>query len=612
MIIFDNTNHYMKRIIFYLALLITVFLYACNDGSANKPKSSRDAARYAAESVISPDSVRPNFPLLTQRLAAIRAALAKPIPVLLLANADSTQAKAQQTALTDGRFTENLFDKKSKQPFFNEIFSIYKARPQEIPKGYSPATVYRVELYNYALNLTTVALTDIATQKVLSVSTFPQTQPDLNAALTDLATQIAVHSTEVAKALGYTPGEKDALMAATKTSLNRTKCERSMHLCVAPTFIKNDKALWAIVDLTDLRLVGIRWTNVGTTGPVERISERKLQFEKIMECNCKTQKAVEKNGWKMNYILTSSDGLRISEVYFNNKLVMHNAKLVDWHVNYSNTDGFGYSDAVGCPEFSQAAVVAVTEPRISELVQNGGAAGFVLEQEFRSEQWPSPCNYSYVQRYEFYNDGSFRVAAASLGRGCGNDGTYRPVTRICFAGEQNNFSEWATGAWQPWLKEQWQLQSPQTTYTSEGYQYKITDAAGNGYYLEPGNGQFKDGGRGDNAYVYVTKLDAARDEGETDLVTIGPCCNTDYRQGPEKFIEPAPESIQNSKLVVWYVPKLKNDNTAGKEYCWAESYLENGVYKTKTFPCFSGPKFIPVNNSQGKTAALGKSLSNKN
>ena len=409
--------------------------------------------------------------------------------------------------------------------------------------------------------------------------------------------QIAINSPDVTGALGFKPGEKDALMAATKTSLNRTKCERSMHLCVAPTFIKNDKALWAIVDLTDLRVVGVRWTNVGTNGEAERISERKLLFDKIMECNCKQVKSVEKNGWKMNYVITSSDGLRISEVYFQNKLIINNAKLVDWHVSYSGTDGFGYSDAVGCPEFSQAAVVAVSEPKISELVQDGKTTGFVLEQAFQSEQWPMPCNYNYVQRYEFYSNGKFRICVASFGRGCGNNGTYRPVTRISFAGNQNNFSEWNSTGWQSWNTEQWHLQNAQTNYTAEGYQYRITDAGGNGFFIEPGRGQFKDGGRGDNAYVYVTKLHADKDEGETDMVTIGPCCNTDYKQGPEKFIEPNAENIQNTQIVVWYVAQMKNDDTKGREYCWAERYLENGVYKTHTYPCFSGPVFIPIKNN---------------
>jgi hypothetical protein len=87
-------------------------------------------------------------------------------------------------------------------------------------------------------------------------------------------------------------------------------------------------------------------------------------------------------------------------------------------------------------------------------------------------------------------------------------------------------------------------------------------------------------------------LHADKDEGENDLVTIGPCCNTDYQQGPEKFIND--EAIENTNLVMWYVCQMKNDNTPGKEYCWAESYLDHGVYKTRVYPCLAGPLFVPM------------------
>ncbi|MFN8244273.1 MAG: hypothetical protein U0X40_09510 [Ferruginibacter sp.] len=582
----------MKRS--FLPLLLAALLLGACTGNNNKTAAGDAETGYARDAILVTDSAASTIPLVQQRLERIKAALAQPVPVLLPLQLDSTQAQAARIAMNDKQFGLYYFDEKTHTPFRNEIFTIYPARPQDIPNGYNPNNVYRVELYNYALNLTTVALTDLASQKAIRVTHYPHTQPDLNPVLTELAMQIAINAPEVIRALGYKPEQKEAMMAATKTALNRTRCERSLHLCVAPTFTKDGKALWAIVDLTDHRVVGVRWTSVGNNGPAQRISERKLLFEKIMECNCKEVKHLDKNGWKMNYVITSSDGLRISEVYYQDKLVLNNAKLVDWHVSYSGTDGFGYSDAVGCPEFSQAAVVAASEPKVSELVQDGKTTGFVLEQMFQSEQWPMPCNYNYVQRYEFYNDGRFRIAAASYGRGCGNNGTYRPVTRISFAGNQENFSEWKNNSWQLWNTEQWQLQNPLTAYTQEGYQYKITDGGGHGYYMEPGTGQFKDGGRGDNAYVYVTKLHADKDEGESDLVTIGPCCNTDYRQGPEKFIEPSPENIQNSQLVIWYVAQMKNDDTKGREYCWVDSYLENGVYKTHTFPCFSGPMFIPV------------------
>lgn len=169
-----------------------------------------------------------------------------------------------------------------------------------------------------------------------------------------------------------------------------------------------------------------------------------------MECYCKQINKIDKQDWKLNYVITTSDGMRISEVYYKNNLVLNNAKIVDWHVSYSNTDGFGYSDAVGCPEFSQAAVVAVSDPRISDIIDNGQVIGFALEQNFSSEQWPMPCNYNYLQRYEFYKDGRFRSAGASLGRGCGNNGTYRTSDAIFFAGNQNSFAEWNGSIWNNW------------------------------------------------------------------------------------------------------------------------------------------------------------------
>jgi hypothetical protein len=319
-----------------------------------------------------------------------------------------------------------------------------------------------------------------------------------------------------------------------------------------------------------------------------------LQDDKITSCFCEQEQSLSQNGWSMKYMLTSSDGLRISEVSFNNKPVLRSAKLVDWHVSYSGTDGFGYSDAVGCPFFSQAAVIAWEIPKVIPLLDNSGKnTGFVLEQVFRSEGWPTPCNYNYRQRYEFYNDGRFRASCASVGRGCGNDGTYRPVFRIAFAGDQNTFYQWNENDWEKWEREQWLEQNSLSKYSPQGFMYKLS-SGDDGYFIEPGRGQFGDGGKGDFSFVYVTKHIPGRDEGENDLTTIGPCCNTDYHQGPEKFIEPQPENIDKASLVVWYVAQLKNDDRKGSEYCWAESELKNGVYETKTYPCFCGPMFVPV------------------
>ncbi|MBR2647325.1 MAG: hypothetical protein IKD55_00650 [Sediminibacterium sp.] len=508
---------------------------------------------------------------------------------------DEKIAVAQQVAIADTFFTRYIFDKATGKPLWNEIFGVYPARPGDIRKGMTvlPGMAMRVEMYNYAYNLTTVAVVDIFSQKILSVDHFPQTQPDLPPSLIKLAVQIAVDAPEVTKALGFKPSASLPVMASTKTALNRTRCERSQHLCVAPTFVQGNRALWAIVDLTDFRVVGLRWTNTSKELEQPVVTERKIQNENIADCYCNKVNTLSQKGWEMDYLLTSSDGLMISNVKYKNQQVINSAKLVDWHVSYSGTDGFGYSDAVGCPIFSEAAVVATEPPQVADIIEADTVAGFMLEQKFFSELWPGPCNYSYSQRYFFYTDGRFRMSCASIGRGCGNNGTYRPVFRIGFSGNNQLFAEWNKDEWKVWDKEGWKLQDATTVYTKEGYQYKLNTSPNGGYFIEPGRGQFGDGGRGDNAYVYVTKNHLDKNEGQNDLVTIGPCCNTDYQQGPEKFMIPIKENIRNTDLILWYVPQLKNDDTPSSKYCWAETYYENGQYKVKTYPCFAGPLFVP-------------------
>ncbi len=569
----------MKNI--FLLVFLPFILTACGGAAENKI-SETEIGLLTARLRNEKDD------LVAQRLEKIRATLKLPTPILAAETGDESLRAAQEAAFKDARFTSETKDARTGEPLFSEIFGVYPLRQSDLVPPTAQclnSRCYRVEMYNFALNLTTNAVVDANTKQVVAVAKIPQTQPDIPPYLTELAAHIANNSAEVKNALGGTA--ENPLMANTKTALNRTKCERSRHLCVAPTYVSGEKALWAIVDLTDLSLVGVRWTQVGSSERV--VTEKSLQNEILTKKYCETNTALERSGWKLNYMLTSSDGLKVSEVSFNGKPILTSAKLVDWHVSYSKTEGFGYSDAVGCPYFSQAAVVAAVEPQVAEI-----PGGFSLIQRYYSDGYPAPCNYSYEQRFDFYADGRFRVVAASLGRGCGTDGMYRPVTRIAFAGEGNNFAEYTGADWKSWRSEAWQTQKSDTAYSKENYQYRIADGSGAGFYLEANRGQFNDKGRGDNAFVYVTKNAANRDEGESDLVTIGACCNTDYRQGPEKFIEPAPEPIENSSLVVWYVAQLKNDGEAGKGYCWAESIVENGVYKVIEHPCYSGALFVPV------------------
>lgn len=543
------------------------------------------------------DTATMQIPELTAYVSVVQMCMKQENPIIPLQRSlTNEEQQVQAICLGNKEFCGYTKDK-SGNALRSEVFGIYKARESDFPavnkQVFLSNDVYKVEMFNYALNITSIALVALSQKQLLFINHYKAMQPELPQHLKRIAIALAKNNTEIKRELQDAIDETNPLMADTKTALNGSRCERSRHLCVAPTFVKGNKALWCIVDLTDLCVAGIRWTNLGETLPVNMITERKIQNEYITNCFCRTSVPLTKNDWKLNYMLTSNDGLRIADVSYNGKAVLRSAKLVDWHVSYSNTDGFGYSDAVGCPYFSSATVVAVESPKIADIVNNGENVGFSIEQLFSSEAWPQPCNYQYFQRYEFYNDGRFRVAAASIGRGCGNDGTYRPVFRIAFGGEKNQIRQWADSAYLKISNELWIQQKPTTRYDENGALFLFSNEQV-AYKIIPANGQFTDSGRGDNAYIYFTANDFDKDEGESDLPTIGPCCNTDYHQGPEKFIEPDSQSLQDKAIVIWYVPQLKNDDTKGKEYCWAESKIVNGVYQTEAYPCVGGPMFVPV------------------
>ena len=541
------------------------------------------------------------IPALAERQQRIDAILKSNNPILPLTEADGLnefQKIAQDLALLDPQVQKESRDPASAVPVRYEVMGVYPTRDSDLTEQTasckSAPSCYRVELYNYAFNYTMIAVADVGAKKVLAVTRQADAQPDISPSLAKLATQIATNAPEVATALGYKPGESEAVMPNIKTSLNRSRCERSRHLCVAPTFVQGERALWAIVDLTENALVGVRWTDVGRASRPAAVTEKLLQNDFVSSKYCRKDNPLARSDWEMQFTLTSSDGMRVSNLRYKGRAIATSIKLVDWHVSYSRQDGFGYSDAIGCPVFSQAAVVAIGGPAVEDIKSKDGATvtGFALVQDFLSDLWPAACNYYYRQRYEFYTDGRFRVVVGNLGRGCGNDGTYRPVIRIALAGEQNTLADYDGKAWQDWPSEGWKIFADGKP-DAQGNQYRISDEQGAGYVIEPNRGQFGDGSRGDNQFVFATRLHPDKDEGETDLITIGLCCNTDYKQGPEKFIDSTPEPLIGAPIVLWYVPQIKNDNTPGKEYCWAESVLTLGVYEPKVWPCYAGPMFKP-------------------
>ena len=184
---------------------------------------------------------------------------------------------------------------------------------------------------------------------------------------------------------------------------------------------------------------------------------------------CRQDNFIDQAGWGIRYRLTGSDGLEIRDVTFKGKSVLTSAKIVDWHVSYRQKktgDGateayiggrrvdftetesgdllFGYSDAMGCPMFSTSVVLPFNAPQVKDLLDAAGEkVGFYLTQDFRNPKWPMACNYRYENRFEFFDDGAFRIVGVNKGRGCGEEAIYRPVMRIDTAvgsGEDEVFS----------------------------------------------------------------------------------------------------------------------------------------------------------------------------
>jgi len=534
---------------------------------------------------------------------------------------DDTAIQVQRLLLRNSEFLNDT--KQGEKVLHNDMMRILPAivssLDEKSQKVCQAHRCYQAEKYNFVTNTTTRAIVDSDAMKVLFIERYPGMQPDISLRLTRIAQAIALHAPEVKEALGFTPAKKDITMANVRGTMKESPCENTEHLCVAPTFTDHQKeqALWAVVDLTELRLAAAKWAGLGKTTTPACISERSLQNRYIMKNFCQKDSLLEKNGWKITYRLTGSDGLEIRNVTFHGQPVLRSAKIVDWHVSYQQKGGerldtstetyiegrrvefvrgedgnflFGYNDAMGCPLFSTSVVLAFNGPQVRTLPQGDG---FMLTQDFRNPKWPMACNYRYENRFEFYDDGSFRVVGVNKGRGCGDNAIYRPVMRIDMAlADRENFYSYEDD-WRLWQKEGMQKVGRGIPTPTHRYPYKIISAtdAEKGYYIEANHGQFGDNSRGDHATLFATKFKVQ--EGDRDLLTLGSCCDL-QKDGVEQYLD-SNESIVEENIVLWYVPRIRNDARAGHEYCWADTTIgEDGNLKVEIWPCTVGPKFIPI------------------
>jgi hypothetical protein len=488
------------------------------------------------------------------------------------------QAKAQALALADARVVAHTSGRRA------EVFGV-RAVGRHAPASSAAcaeADCRQVEIYLYDENATVLAIVNLSAGTVIDVFHQPGVQPGINPRVADLAAEIARNSPELIVEAGLRPARGDLVPMV--GGVPGTACDDE-HLCLAMTIDQGTSLLWAVVDVTEERLAGLSRTPIPAEAPgtAAAAASGAGGLERI---ECPAAGSADQYGWHVNYHTTGSDGLRIYDVTHWGVPVITSASLPEWHVDYGSN---GFVDPTGCLAFDGGFYVInpFGQTVVRALPELDGVPGFEVVQDFRMSNWGAACNYRYGQSYQFYADGRFRAVGVAYGRGCSNNGMYRPVMRIdlAVAGDAGDSVEaWNGAAWAAQATEAWWPQMG--PYADGGFLWRVSDAGGRAYYVEPGQGQFGDGGRGDNAWLYAVRHKAA--EGDMDLGILGNCCRDDYRQGPEEYINA--ESIQGENVVLWYAAQQQTVVEAGNDYCWTV----RGEPNAETYPCAAGPMLAPT------------------
>ncbi len=476
------------------------------------------------------------------------------------------QAEAQALALADSRVQALTSGHQT------EVFGVRTLGAQHTPLSAACALsdCRQVEIYDFDANATVLAIVDLPAGLVRDVVFQPGVHPGASQRVNDLAIAIARAAPELRDELGFVPAAGS--LTPMDSGLAGSDCDAG-HLCLAMTVPDGQSLVWVVVDLTTGTLAGVVRT------PVQ--AEDANIAEPAASAACPAAGSVTRGGWALKYETTSTDGFRIYDASYAGIEALASAKIVEWHVDYGTT---GFSDATGCGGGGGYTILPSGETEIVDLFDGENIVGFEVDQDFRMPNWGNNCNYRYGQHYQFFNDGRFRIVGAAYGRGCSMSGIYRPVMRLdlAVAGQAgDSFSTWSGVHWRRRPSEGWWPQIADVT--PEGYAWRVTDAGGMGYYIEPGTGQFGDPGRGDFAYIYASRRQAA--EGDTDMGAIGNCCHDNQHQGPDAYLNG--ESIAAGDLVLWYVPQMQTEVQPGGYYCWT-------VSATESYPCPAGPMFVPI------------------
>ncbi|MGH2536071.1 MAG: PKD domain-containing protein [Candidatus Promineifilaceae bacterium] len=508
------------------------------------------------------------------------------------------EVRAQQLALADSRLQSHTAGRRS------EVMGILRAG-DHVPASAAAcrqADCRMVNVYVWDDAANVAAYVNLDTEQVLDVLYQPGVQPLPNQRLVDLAIELTLNDPRVIDVLGYRPSAEEVGMYPVHAGAPGTVCE-GQRFCLATLFyIKNGtEILWVFLDMEAEEVAALRTTGRQPDDPANQAS---------LSGGCPDPGPdpgpVARDGWALDYEGTEWDGMRVYDVTYNGTPVLTSAKIVEWHADYGSG---GFEDTPGCSYGGGGfTIFPYGETEVLDILDAGNnVIGFEVVQDYRMSSWGNGCNYRYDMHWEFYADGRFRTVGGAYGKGCGDNSLYKPLIRIDIAVNGDEGDSFALYDGTQWLPQEIELY--RTPYPDDngphysdanGYAWKVTDASGSGYYIEPDQGQFANQGRGDYAFIYAVRHHP--EEGDGELPVLGWCCYDDHRQGPDEYIEhiqqpPLPaEGITNTNIVLWYVPQMLTDayDSGDGYYCWTIT----GEPNPETYPCFGGPMFVPIKAPQ--------------
>ena len=143
----------MPKYIVQFFLCVLLFAH-CGKKQGSKTSDNAETA------VINPDEQTAKTPLVAKRLELVKQVLESNTPVIPFSTSDPNLLAAQNIAFQTPQIIATYKDSALHKNLLSEVFNVRPASANELSMLNRTGQVFKVELYNYGFNLTTIAFVD--------------------------------------------------------------------------------------------------------------------------------------------------------------------------------------------------------------------------------------------------------------------------------------------------------------------------------------------------------------------------------------------------------------------------------------------------------------------